>query len=151
MKKIGKIIALVIVGILVSVNFAVVTYLNIDDGNLEQPTIFVEDKNGNPAGDFSLKKQDNGKYNLIIEAWDNDAKISIRGISKIPNELLVKMDYYVDDPYIKHVVYVDPIDFDNAIITVPKSNSVLNILHSVDFDSFQFTSDSWEKTAIPFW
>jgi Ca2+-binding RTX toxin-like protein len=151
MKKIGKIIALVIVGILVSVNFTVVTYLNIDDGQLEQPSIFVENKNGNPTGDFFLKKQDNGQYNLIIEAWDTDAQLSIRGISKIPNELLVKMDYYVDDPYIKYVVYVDPLDFESAIITVPKSNSVLDILHSVDFDSFQFTSDSWEKTALPFW
>jgi Ca2+-binding RTX toxin-like protein len=151
MKKIGKIIALVIVGILVSVNFAVVTYLNIDDGYVEQPTIFVEDKNGNPTGDFSLKKQDDGRYNLIIEAWDNDAKINIRGIPEIPNDLLVKMDYYVEDPYIKYAVYVDPIDFENAIITVPKSNPVLDILHSVDFDSFQFTSDSWKTTAIPFW
>jgi hypothetical protein len=151
MQKIGKIIAFVVVGILVSVNFAVVTYFHVNDDNFESPTVFVQDKNGNLAGDFTLESRSDGKYDLIIESWDDETTIIIFGLKEVPKDLLIKFDHYDDDPMITYVVYVDSVEFSRAQITIPRENSVSEILYSPDFDSFHFSSKDWKDPGISHW
>jgi hypothetical protein len=151
MQKIGKIIAFVVVGILVSVNFAVVTYFNVNDDPFESPTVFVQDKNGNLAGDFTLESRSDGKYDLIIESWDDETTILIYGLKEVPKDLLIKFDHYDDDPMITYAVYVDSMEFSRAQITIPRENSVSEILYSPDFDSFHFSSNEWKDPGISHW
>jgi Ca2+-binding RTX toxin-like protein len=151
MKNIGKITALVVVGILVCVNFAMVVYNNTDYDEPASEKIYIEDKNGNPNGDYSIIKRGDGRYDLTIETEDPKSIINIKGLSNIPKDLLIKVDSYPEDPFIEYVVYVDPLDMEYAQITLPRNGNVKEILHSAEFDAFRFTADSWSSTGIPFW
>ncbi|UCE72957.1 MAG: DUF4347 domain-containing protein [Methanomassiliicoccales archaeon] len=149
MKKIRKICALVIIGLLVGVNFAIVVNMMANDEEPEYHMVFVEDRKGNRIGDYSLEKRDDDKYDMDI--WtDFGAWIEIKGLTEPPQDLLVKIDSDENDLCVEYVVYIDPIEMDRAFVTLPRNRAILKILHGPTFDPHLFKCDDWETTDIPF-
>ncbi len=150
MKKIVKISAIVVVGMLICVNFSIMMSMMADVPEEEHPKIFVEDRDGNQNGYYTLDKRGDGKYDLEIWTIDPEANVEIEGLYKPPRELHVRIDSAVDDPAVKYVFYIDPVDIERAVVTLPRSGIVSEILYCANFDSQFFKGDEWSRTQINF-
>jgi Ca2+-binding RTX toxin-like protein len=151
MNKIRKILALVIVGILLGMSFYVVLQVWTNELEAKPPNVFVEDRQGNQIGHYDYEKRDDGKFDLDIWFADSVARIDINGLINPKQDLLVKFDFSVEDLSVGYVVYVDPIEMEQAIITLPRNRPVSEILFSEHFDHMLFKCNEWQSTNIPFW
>jgi hypothetical protein len=97
MKIMRKLCVLAIFGILVGVNFAIVVNWNADNRADEEGSVLVQDAYGDPNGHYKLEKQADGTYDLKI--WtDSGATIKIYGLLEPPEDLIVKVDWALNDP-----------------------------------------------------
>jgi len=110
--------------------------------DITKPMISVSDKLENS---FLSKRPDN-KFILDLEK-DSKTKLTIKGFS---SDVVAKMDNAYDPRVKSEVVAVEPIEFEEAEVTLPKYGNVDRILHCQNFNMVTFTCESWEETDISF-
>ena len=111
-----------------------------------QPTVTFTDKHKKSAGNSLLTKRKDGKFDLDLEKGLN-TKVEIKGFSR---NITAKIDSITNSLIKTEVAAFGSIEFEEAVITLPKYGEVNTILYCQDFDIELFNCEEWIKTDIPF-
>jgi hypothetical protein len=120
------------------------------------PSIKIEDKEGTEIAFATLVNRSDGKFDLNLkpkkkvysiaaaEKWE----IDIKGLAE-PN-ITAKIDDIADKKIKTEVFAVEPVEIEEAEITLAKKEEVNVILKCSDFDIESFSCLAWSETNIPF-
>ncbi|MBI4163522.1 MAG: hypothetical protein HY512_01550, partial [Candidatus Aenigmarchaeota archaeon] len=142
-------------------------------------SIAVKDNSGKEFGDYNITERRDGKFDLVLDINESqipdktefditalqiaktggeitpveefsDPEVEIKGLVDPPAIIEAKIDS-VEDPQISTDAFaMEPLEFDNATITLPKNGKVSKIFSCAEFDIDFFECPRWEPTNIPF-
>ncbi len=138
-------------------------------------SIAVKDSKGKQFGEYNITERKDGKFDLELDLNETEVPekkefditalaiaeptqpnlsqkfdVQIKGLVDPPLQIEAVVDS-VSDPQISTDAFaMEPLEFDNATITLPKNGRVDKIFSCADFDINYFECPRWEKTNIPF-
>ncbi|MHA2427404.1 MAG: DUF4347 domain-containing protein, partial [Candidatus Hermodarchaeia archaeon] len=150
MKNFKKIIVLVLLGLLVTMNFYIVLHVMVSDVEEKNHNVLVLDKDENPIGEYQLEERQDGKFDLAVWTWDSQARLEITGLLDPPQDLLIIIDTNEDDLLSEYIVHLGDVEMEKATVTLSRSAEVSGIFQGMDFDLVRFIPHQWKRTEIPF-
>jgi len=138
---------------------------------LSRKDVWVQDREGDPLGRYSIEERDDGLYDLDV--WvEDDARIEMEGLTERPDDLLVRIGSEISpaqrewysmfrdmglekqfdnhEHFVTDVVWVESVEMDRATLTLPLRGEPGSVWYSEDFDLMTFSGPDWEATRIPF-
>ncbi|UCF08691.1 MAG: DUF4347 domain-containing protein, partial [Thermoplasmata archaeon] len=148
MKRLKKICVIVVVGMLLGVNAYIMFQMEANE--LEpKHSVFVEDRYGDPNGDYQLERRADGRYDLFIWTYDGNAEVEIYGLQEPPQNFHVTIDS-AEATELEYVIYFDSVEMERAVLTLPNSGPISHIATCEQFNPLLFEWNEWENSDIEF-
>jgi hypothetical protein len=128
----------------------------------EIPVVEIKTQSG-ITGESEITQTPSGNFNLEISSVpvepakpETRPQVEIKEIRNPPGKIESKIDTYTGPQpsqgriNTQILAVKQELEFDEALVTLPKTGPVNTIVYCSDFDFEDFTCPAWERTKIPF-